>query len=311
MKEIAITGANAITYPHLEIWNWAISIYLFLGGMVAGLMVLGAISQFRPSSTTDAGRPFVCYLAPVLSPILLSIGMFFIFLDLSRKLNAFWFYLNFNIMSPMSWGAWGVGLIIPLSTLWALASIPEEHRHYLRWPKLHDFSFKISAYRNKLAGVNLALGIFLGIYTGVLLSGYVARPLWNSAVLPLFFLNSGLVSGSAMIILIARNYQEKLYFTKLNIWLTTAEIVLVLLFYYSHLTSTAPHREALIPFFTAVLFAGIIFPIALELPVITARRPAPLRVHLIAVLILLGNLAIRVAFVYVGQLSSLSDIARR
>jgi len=323
MKEISIIGINEIVYPHLDIWNWTVALYLYFGGMVAGLMILGAMSQLRSRPITEKAtdRPVSCYMAPILSPILLSLGMAFIFLDLSRKLNSFWFYLSFNIMSPMSWGAWGLGIIIPVSALWAISSLPGSYLDKLkRWkfiPYLYD---KLAPYRDKLAQLNFGLGIFLGIYTGILLSSFVARPLWNSAVLPLFFLNSGLVSGCALIILIARNYQEKLYFTKLNIWLITAEIVLVLLFYYSHLTSTAPHREALIPFFTAgayppfwiaVLFADIIFPIALALTVITARRPAPLRVHLIAVLILLGTLAIRVALVYVGQLSSLSDIVKR
>jgi formate-dependent nitrite reductase membrane component NrfD len=320
MREITITGINAITYPHLNIWDWTIALYLFFGGIAAGLMILGAMFQKRNEPLPDITKPCVCFLTPLLVPVLLSVGMFFIFLDLTRKLNSFWFYLNFNPMSPMSWGAWGVGLIIPLSTLWWLASLPEQYRHLLKWEKLKTFSLKLIPHRNKLATANLALGIFLGIYTGVLLSSFVARPLWNSGVLSLFFLNSGIVSGSALLIIIARNYQEKLYFTRLNIWFIAAEIVLVLLFYYSHLTSTSPHRDALIPFFTAgayppfwiaVFFADMVFPIALALTVLTTRKPALFRIYLSAALILLGTLAIRIALVYVGQLSSLSDIVQR
>lgn len=317
MKEITITGINAITYPHLNIWDWRIALYLFLSGIAAGMMILCAMFQKRNEPLPEVTKPCVCFLTPLLVPVLLSVGMFFIFLDLTRKLNSFWFYLNFNPMSPMSWGAWGVGLIIPLSTLWGLASLPEQYRHLLKWERLKILSLKLVPHRNKLATLNLALGIFLGIYTGVLLSSFVARPLWNSGVLPLFFLNSSIVSGSALLIIIARNYQEKLYFTRLNIWFTAAEIVLALLFCYSHLTSTSPHRDALIPFFTAVppfwiavFFAVMVFPIALDLTVLTKRKPALFWIHLSAAFILLGTLAIRIALVYVGQLSSLSDIVR-
>ncbi|MDI6801815.1 MAG: polysulfide reductase NrfD [Thermodesulfovibrionales bacterium] len=321
MKEISVIGANAITYPHLDIWNWTIAVYLFLGGMVAGLMVLGAISQFRSKPLTGEGvSPASCYLSPVLAPILLSIGMFFIFLDLTRKLNSFWFYLNFNPMSPMSWGAWGVGAIIPVSVLWALASIPEQYRHYLKWPKLQDFSFKLSAYRNKLAVANFALGIFLGIYTGVLLSGFVARPLWNSALLPILFLNGGLSTGAALLVLIARDPKEKLFFTKADIALITSEIVVIILFFYGQLTSTAPHVDAIAPFFTtgyyfpfwiAVFTLGIGLPLALVLDVMEVAGFAKIRVHLSAWFVLIGGLVIRLALVYVGQLSSLSDIVHR
>ena len=43
----------------------------------------------------------------------------------------------------------------------------------------------------------LRFGIALGIYTGILLSAMVARPLWNSAILGPLFLFSGL-SAAAM-----------------------------------------------------------------------------------------------------------------
>jgi formate-dependent nitrite reductase membrane component NrfD len=322
MKEITITGANAITYPHLEIWNWTISLYLFLGGMVAGLMVFGAVSQFRSKPITDNSteRPISCYMAPILAPILLSIGMFFIFLDITRKLNAFWFYLNFNIMSPMSWGAWGVGLIIPTTILWAIASAPNKYLERLKLPWLMDLSDKLFIYRRKLAAINFGLGIFLGIYTGVLLSAFVARPLWNSAILPVLFLISGLSSGAALLVLVAQDKTEKLFFTKADIILIAAEIVIIVLFFYGHLTSTTPHVESIAPFFTAgyyfpfwvtVFLMGVLFPMAIVLDVAEVTGFAKIRVHVSAWLVIIGGLVIRLALVYVGQLSSLSDIVKR
>ena len=50
---------------------------------------------------------------------------------------------------------------------------------------------------------NIALGVVLGIYTGILLNTMVARPLWNSAILGPLFLFSGLSAGAAMVHLAA------------------------------------------------------------------------------------------------------------
>lgn len=329
MKEISIIGINEITYPHLDIWNWTIALYLYLGGMVAGLMILGAISQLRSSPITEKAtdRPVSCYMAPILSPILLSIGMLFIFLDLTRKLNSFWFYLNFNIMSPMSWGAWGVGIIIPVSALWAISSLPGRYLDKLkRWNEFIPYLYnKLVPYRDKLARLNFGLGIFLGIYTGVLLSSFVARPLWNSAILPILFLNSGLSTGAALLVIIAKDRMEKVFFTKADIALIATEIVIIILFCYAHLTSTSPHVESIAPFFTkgyyfpfwiTVFLLGIFLPMALVLDVARVKGFSvlgleKLRIHLSACLVLIGGLVTRLAFVYVGQLSSLSDIVKR
>ncbi len=60
-----------------------------------------------------------------------------------------------------------------------------------------------------LAGINVALGVALGIYTGVQLSGFNARPFWHSAVLGPLFLVSGLSTGAAVIILGARTAEER------------------------------------------------------------------------------------------------------
>ena len=52
----------------------------------------------------------------------------------------------------------------------------------------------------------MALGVVLGIYTGILLSAFGARPLWNSAVLGLLFLISGLSSAAAFVHMVAKDH---------------------------------------------------------------------------------------------------------
>lgn len=323
MTEITITGTNAITYPHLHVWDWRIAVYLFLGGLTAGLLVMSAIANLRKSKELPEDRA-CCVKGPMYAPFILAIGMLFIWLDVERKFNSFWFFLSFQPLSPMSWGAWGVGLIIPVSFLYALSVVPPEGRDWLRFEIFKKWSEKLYPYMRRLAMLNFALGIFLGIYTGVLLSAFVARPLWNSAILPLLFLNSALSTGAAFSVIIAKRTSVKLLFTKIDIWLIFAELVIIALFFYGHFMSTAPQREAIMPFFSfsssyflygiAIIAIWILLPLALVLKLLEVKgehgqvlsSSEIFRMRLSAVMVLVGAFIIRLAFVYAGQLSRLS-----
>ncbi|MEM5785729.1 MAG: NrfD/PsrC family molybdoenzyme membrane anchor subunit [Syntrophobacteraceae bacterium] len=321
--EITITGANELTYPTLHIWNWMVSLYLFLGGITAGLLMMSSIANLKgndadPQATLDSRK------AAMIAPFVLMAGMFFIWLDLERKLNSFWFFFSFSISSPMSWGGWGLGLILPISMLYALSVVPEENRHWLRFGFLRDLSRKLSPHMRTLAKICFALGIFLGIYTGVLLSVFVARPLWNSSLLPLLFLTSALSTGAALIIIIARKKEAQIFFTKADIWLLSAEIIIIALFFLGHLTSTGPQRESVMPFFSynseyflfglSFVFIAVVFPLALVLKLLELKEEhheqlsgaALFRMKLSAYMVLAGGFMIRLAWVYAGQLSKLT-----
>ncbi|MEN2995162.1 MAG: hypothetical protein ABDH19_07445 [Thermodesulfovibrio sp.] len=45
MIKITIKGLNTITYPHLDFWDWKIMLYLFLGGVSAGMLVMCEIAN--------------------------------------------------------------------------------------------------------------------------------------------------------------------------------------------------------------------------------------------------------------------------
>lgn len=321
--EFTITGANAITWPHLHVWDWRIVVYLFLGGLTAGVLVMSAIANLR-NIGADTKDSACCVKGPLLAPFILMVGMLFIWLDVDRKFNSFWFFLSFQPLSPMSWGAWGVGIIIPVSFLYGLSTVPQELNHWLRFDFLKQLAARLNPSMRKLAAINFGLGVFLGIYTGVLLSAFVARPLWNSSILPALFLNSALSTGAALIILMARKTSVKLFFTKLDIWLIVAEIIILLLFFYGHYTSTAPQRNAIMPFFSftseyfwysaAIIVITILFPLALVLKLLEVKaehgeslsRSAIMKMKLSAYMVLVGGFIIRFAFVYAGQLSKLS-----
>lgn len=324
--EVTITGVNAITSPHLHIWDWRVAVYLFLGGLSAGAMVMSAVANLRPGKDVGPDKP-CCWRVPMLTPILLNIGMFFLFLDLEAKSNILSFYTTLQPLSPMSWGSWILLLVFPAMIAYAFSVVPEKDRPILRLPILIQFSEKMAPYMRILAQVNFVLGIILGIYTGVLLSSFAARPLWNSSILPMLFLNSALSTGAALMILMARKNEVKLFFTKVDIWLIVCEIVVIVLLYYGQYTSAEASRESIMPFFTrsheyfpyfvSIIALSVIFPLAIVLKFLemtgehleTLTFKQKLEMNVSAVLVLLGGVIIRFALVYAGQLSKFTGLS--
>jgi formate-dependent nitrite reductase membrane component NrfD len=318
--EQTITGINAITYPHVEVWNWMVAMYLFLGGLAAGMLVMSAIANLKKWPEEKDKGPY-CIKGAMYAPFVLILGMIFIFLDLERKTHMYWFFLTLQTFSPMSWGAWGITVTIPLSFMYGLSTIPEAMRHNLRLNFLIRWSERLALYMKPLAVINFGLGIFVGIYTGILLSAMLARPLWNSSILPILFLNSALSTGAAFLIIVAQRSAVKLFYTKVDIWLIFSEIMVILLFFYGQYTSTAAKKVSAMPFFTftheyflyfvAIMLVAILLPLALVLKLIEIKEDhlqdlsdaAIFRMNLSALMVLAGGFIIRLAFIYAGQLS--------
>jgi len=323
--ELTITGANAITFPTLHIWDWRVAIYLFLGGLTGGLMSMSAVANLRSGKDVPADQP-CCWRIPVIAPILLSVGMFFLFLDLELKLHMYWFYLTFKPLSPMSWGAWILVLIYPPMILYAFAAIPDDVKENMADGILKSIADGARPYLARLAQINFVGGILLSIYTGILLSTFVARPLWNSAVLPVLFLVSGMSTGTALMIIMARKNEVKLFFTKVDIWLIFAEILVLLLLFYGHYTSDAVHRLAIMPFFNtsheffpyffSIIALCVVLPLAIVLKYLEVSGEHSHQLsgsglflmNASAILVLVGGLVIRFALVYAGQLSGYGSV---
>ena len=185
MNEITNTRHNHLIDPTMHVWGWEIPLYLFLGGVVAGIMILSGIWYLRKGSD----KPSVAMgLLPWVAPIAISVGMFFLWLDLEHPLNAWRFYLTFKLTSAMSWGAWILMGVYPVSVLLAWVTTPEEFRAPVRErvegiPLIGKVMEWADGSGNLLARLNILMGASLGIYTGVLLGTMASRPLWNSALL--------------------------------------------------------------------------------------------------------------------------------
>lgn len=307
MNEITTTRHNPLIDPAMHVWGWEIPVYLFLGGMVAGMMI---ISGFFLLKGRHKEFKCSCHSIPVISILFLTLGMFALFLDLEHKLFVWRLYTTFKISSPMSWGSWILILVYPALILNILIKPGAWITNKLPWTE--KLSAKINS-NNKfilyIGSANLALGALLGIYTGVLLSTMGSRPLWNSASLWLLFLVSGLSTAAAFVHMIAKEKYERELLAKADNMFLTTELFVIVLLIIGLLSSSKAHIEAanlLISgpfapvFWVFVLLLGIIIPLIIQLNAVTHRvKHTPIA----PLMVIIGGLILRFVFVYAGQFS--------
>jgi formate-dependent nitrite reductase membrane component NrfD len=324
MNEITTTRSNALIDPHLHVWHGEIPLYLFLGGLAAGVMILTGLWMWRHGRGEATTPSRTLRLLPWAPPALISVGMFFLWLDLEHPFNAWRFYMVFKPASPMSWGAWILLGVYPVSILFAWTATPLELRAgllawagkgrvtgFLEYRVLEPLSRWALPRASGLAVANALLGAALGIYTGVLLGTMAARPLWNSAILGPLFLTSGLSTGAAYMLLHRLEDRERVLLGRADMGLITLELVLLGLWMTGLATGGAATGNALrtilggpytVPFWALVVAVGLLTPLAAEW---IEHRHGAVPGRLAAVLVLVGGLALRWVLVYAGQYSGI------
>jgi formate-dependent nitrite reductase membrane component NrfD len=310
MNELDIARHSHLVDPRLHVWTWEIPVYLFLGGMAAGIMILTAALWMRREQRSPAAR-WLAFAAP----LLVSVGMGALFLDLGYKLHVWRFYLAFRWTSPMSWGAWILVLVYPVSLLMALAGLDDAQAEraavFCGRVGLGDLvraarAFGL-AHASKLRWASIATGAGLGIYTGVLLSTLGARALWSSALLGPLFLVSGVSTGAALLLLFRVSEEERHLFAAWDRFAMGIEFAILLLVLVGLSTSGANGRAAAglflggpftAPFWALVVISGLAVPFLLE----TFEVRLKLRMALAApLLVLAGGFALRWIMVAAGQ----------
>ena len=171
------------------VWRWEVWAYFFLGGLAAGSFVVASLARLfgdvddRPIWRTG----YLISLLAVLGcpPFLIK--------DLGRPARFLNMLRIFKPQSPMSLGVWGLlgfsgcALGQALISLRADVNVVEVGR-----PRRGSLNRGVAA-------LGTVLGLFLGSYTGVLLS-VTSVPLWSrSRLLGPTFLASALSSGTAAV----------------------------------------------------------------------------------------------------------------
>jgi tetrathionate reductase subunit C len=187
---------------HQQPWGWKIATYFFLTGVSAGAFILSSLSyvfgmqRFKP----------IGLMSLVVAVVVLLIGPILLIADLTQP-TRFWHLLvptYWHFTSPMAWGS--VLLIAyPVNCLLYAKAIVKQNLS-----------------RAKTLGiVGIPLAIAVHGYTGYILGAVEAKILWHTAMMPILFLWSAMVSGVALLILVilARNalFGESRLFPKVEV----------------------------------------------------------------------------------------------
>jgi len=305
-EEIIISGrANPLIDPHLHIWHWQIPLYLFLGGLAAGILFFAGL--FTIMGKEKKYRTAV-RIAPHIVPFVLVIGLIALVLDLKHKLYFWRLYTTIRLESPMSWGAWVLMLVTPLSIIWSAIHIKEI---LPKWNWRLRFLFILEEFFTKykliIAWIMVVSSIILGVYTGILFSAFNARPLWNTSILGPLFLASGLSAGAAVIMLFSKGHKERILFSKIDIGIIIVELFLIVHMFMGFLASTQVQINAAelflggpytASFWIFVVILGMIIPVILE---VLELKKFKIPVLIPATLVLFGSLMLRFLIAFAGQ----------
>ena len=296
IEEVLVTARhNAKVDPALGIWTWEIAFYLFLGGMAAGIMLFAAwaVLARRQSVLAFAHDRFALW-----APIVLSLGMTTLFLDLEYKVHV---------------------LIYPLMVLQILSTLragyPTLAGMLQRLPGGDVLLGVCERRRRAIAWLVLPLAIGLGVYTGVLLSAFSARPFWNSSVLGPLFLVSGMSTAAVLPLLAGAQQAERHFFERTDLGLILVELALIALFLIGLATGAGQHMDALqlvtggaytVPFWLWFVLPGLLVPLLLELIGLRGLRVFGWTA---ALLVVYGGFMMRFLVVEIGQDSTWTDYA--
>ena len=327
MKEELFVSGRDIPFidPVLHIWHWQIPLYLFVGGLAAGLIFFASYFYLKGK---EEEFPIAVKVAPFLAPIVIVLGLIALLLDLRHPAYFWQLYTTIRLESPMSWGAWTLGAVMPLSMLWPLSYIKDIQKYFgsykfkmpynlitwiikiihrywvIEW--VYELSIKM---RKPIAIINIVLSIVLGVYTGILLSAFNARPLWNTSILGPLFLVSGLSTGAAAIMWMAKDHHEKITFSKIDLLLIGVELFFIIHMFMGFLASSQVQQEAATLFlggeFTAVfwgvfVFLGLVFPAIMEIMELYGYK---IPISIPAFFILFGGALFRFIMVDAGQIT--------
>ena len=273
-------------------WGWPIASYLFLGGLGGGMIVLAGLADLA----FDRGEAFS--LSSLIAGIAIAIGSSLLIFELGRP-SQFWRVLS-RQKAIMTAGAWVLSFTIVTS-----------FAYFSFWP---DFSpwRELVGLRHLFAGINIILGLGVCIYTGILLGSLRARAFWNTPILPVLFLVSGLSTGAAAQALLAGAWPyrgsaadvEAVHGALRSLDLTLIVFELMVLFLYVVMMRLAAGKvtariaakwlagEKSFAFWGGLVVLGLVAPGLLYLlPSAAAHLAAP-------VLILIGGLILRFLVVF-------------
>ena len=284
-------------FTHSPDWRWLVVVYFFLGGIAGGAGFLAGMLHLFGA---PQDRPMV-RIGYLLALVAVALGGPLLIWDLSRPDRLWHMFIQsetyrpmFKWWSPISIGAWGVGLFSLVALLAAVGVLAKEGRLPSGLRALHD-----GGLGRVIAVAVAALGLFVAGYTGVLLAA-TNRPLWaDSTLFGLLFLLSGVSAAAAAMILLGwrRSHRASLgWLGQMDFYSSLLELVVLVVAAIS-LGSVA--REVWGNAWGVLLVVGVVL-LGLLIPIVLHWRPRLLgRLSLpsAAVLVLVGSFLLRTVVV--------------
>jgi len=317
------------------IWNWIVAVDLFGAGLSAGTFIISATAYFLGKGRYDTLTRIGAYIAPF--PAI--VGILCLIYDLERP-HLFWrLFLTFQPNSVMSFGSWLLLFFSIFSLMHLYLWLPERFDYLKIIPAIRSNRFlsgfrgdNLANIRGLVAGFGIPISIGVGIYTGVLLGALTARPFWNNPMLPMLFLISAMMTGSAAICFVGcfvKGFRgmsrenintNKFMIHSIDFTLMVFSIIAVFLFilglYVSPRSSVAAVHlimggEFTFLFWFLVVGIGIFVPLCLEVYELIPHyiQQVELREHnpwisgIITTSVLIGGFAMRYIVVYAGQMA--------
>ena len=176
---LTVTGlTNTVT------WGLYIVVFMFLVGISAGGLIVVAGGELIGSHRLES----LNILAVIVSGTAIAAAAVSIIPDLGRPEVAWQMIVSPQLMSPLVWDMVVISLYLAIAAidLWILTR-----------PRPMPRALRV------MAMVSLPVAVLVHSITAWIFGFLVARPFWNTAILAPLFISSALVSGTALVLVIA------------------------------------------------------------------------------------------------------------
>lgn len=319
------------------IWNWIVAVDLFAAGLSSGTFIISATAYFLGREKYENITRIGAYISPF--PVI--VGILALIYDLERPYLFWKLFLTFRPSSVMSFGSWLLLFFSFFSVMHFYLWFPEKYDYLKIIPAIKANRIlsrfqgdNLTILRGLVAGFGIPISIGVGIYTGVLLGALTARPFWNNPMLPMLFLISAMMTGSAAICFVGcfvKGFRgmsrenintNKFMIHSIDFTLMVFSIIAIFLFilglYVSPRSSVvAVHLimggEFTFLFWTIVVGLGVFVPLVLEVYELIPHyiKRVELREHnpwisgIITTSVLIGGFMMRYIVIYAGQMAKI------
>jgi len=168
--------------PHHIALATNIATYFFFTGISAASFIISSLAYvFGIEKYKPCGK-----MGAVIAFIVLCIAPLFLIIDLLQPLRFVHLFYMFNFKSPVTWGSMLL-MLYPLNCLFYIYCIYTENQPLTKF----------------FGTLGIPLAVAVHGYTGFILALAKGIALWNTPLMPIYFLISAMVSGTALLIVLS------------------------------------------------------------------------------------------------------------